>query len=175
MSVFLIVESLCAMTNGAGGIIIKEVIKMTFKTIIEITEGSTGNHIRGKGDIYISPTNMETFVDLLEKCNGVLRMSIIPYLINTEDMALYELLYYCFDVEMLDIPRSYFIEFPKGNVLAEEIVNNIKPKIVVAKNDKSFLIKTLKDYLKSMNKMAFEEDRNSDKSLEKAELFYQIY
>jgi len=148
---------------------------MAIESIIEKTLNAKGNYCRNSGDIYISPTNMESFAKYLDSCNDISSILITPYLVNTEDGALYELHYYEFMLEVLDTPQSYFIEYSKSNTLPEEIVNNIKPKAVVAKNDKDFLIKSLENYLKNMKGMAFEQDRNSNKRLEKANLFYQIF
>jgi len=83
--------------------------------------------------------------------------------------------YYEFELEVIDVPQSYYVEYREGNRLAEEIVNNIKPKAIIAKNDKAFLVKSLQNYLKNMEGMMFEQDRNSNKRLENADLFYQIF
>ncbi|MCL2163706.1 MAG: hypothetical protein FWH55_04765 [Oscillospiraceae bacterium] len=148
---------------------------MTTEDIIKKTLGNKGNYCRGNGDIYISPMNMGNFVNYLDDCDDVPSVLITPYLINTEDDDLYELHYYEFELEAQDTAQSYFVEHQEGNVLPEEIVKSIKPKVIIAKNDKAFLIKSLHNYLKSMERMDFEQDRNNNKRLEKAVLFYQIF
>jgi len=118
---------------------------------------------------------MEGFVDGLKNCNDTISILLTPYLVNIEEDALYELHYYEFELEMLDVDHSYYIEYMENNSLPKEIVNNIKPKAIVAKSDKAFLIESLQNYLKSMRKMVFEEDRKSDIRLQDAGLYYQIF
>ena len=148
---------------------------MTIKAIIQKTLTAKGNHTRGNEDTYIAPSNMETFVEDIGNCSDFTSILITPYLFNTEDDALYELHYYEFELEIRDVPQSYYAEYQEGNILADEIVNNIKPKAIIAKNDKVFLVKSLQNYLKNMESMVFAQDRKINKSLENADLFYQIF
>jgi len=148
---------------------------MNIETILKKTIEDKENHIRGNGDVYITPKNMESFTNYLKNCDCVPNLLVTPYLINTKEDALLELHYYEFELEVLDVPQSYFVEYPDGNNLPEEIIKNIKPKAIVAKNDKTFSIDSLRHYIRYMQGMEFEKDRNSNKKLEKADLFYQIF
>jgi hypothetical protein len=148
---------------------------MKIQQIIKEIEQFEGNHTRNDGDIYITPSNMDKFAGHMENCEVVASILITPYLINLKDKSLYELLYYTFEMEVLEISNSNYIEYAKENVLPEEITRNIKPKAVVNGKDKDFYIKALNDYLKAMKNMAFEDNRKSDTSLLNAQLFYQIF
>jgi len=100
---------------------------------------------------------------------------IIPYLVNLKDEAMYELLYYDFEIKVArNGSESSYVEHDKNNILPEEIIRNIKPKAITTKKDKQFYLSALRDYLNAMKKMTFECDRKSNKSLLNAELFYQI-
>lgn len=148
---------------------------MKIQHIVKEIEKFEGNHIRDNGDVYIAPSNMDKFAGYIENCEVIESILVTPYLINLEDKSLYELLYYTFEMEVLEKSNSNYIEYAKGNVLPEEITRNIKPKAVVDRKDKKFYIKALNDYLKAMKNMAFEVDRKSDTSLLNAQLFYQIF
>lgn len=148
---------------------------MRIQHIISEIEQFDGNHVRENGDIYISPSNMDKFETYLENCDDIETILITPYLINLKDGALYELHYYEFEIEMLNASKSNYVEYAEGNMLPKEIIDNIKPKAIIAKKDKDFLLKVLHDYLKAMRHMTFEQDRKCDKRLENAELFYQIF
>jgi hypothetical protein len=77
----------------------------------------------------------------LENSVEIETILITPYLINLKDGALYELHYYEFEIEVLYVPKSNYVEYAEGNILTKEITNNIKPKAVVSQKDKSFLLK----------------------------------
>lgn len=148
---------------------------MRIQQIIREIEKLNGNHFRESGDIYISPSNMDKLATYLENCEDIETILITPYLINLKDGSLYELLYYAFEVDVLDISNSNYIDYAEGNVLPKEIICNIKPKAVVARKDKHFLLRVLYDYLKAMKHMTFKQDRKHDTRLENAELYYQIF
>ncbi|NLW47276.1 MAG: hypothetical protein GXY86_08070 [Firmicutes bacterium] len=148
---------------------------MRLQQIIKEIGQLNGNHIRESGDIYISPANIEKLGIYLENSDDIETILITPYLINLKDGALYELHYYEFEIEVLNVPKSNYVEYGEGNMLPKEITNNIKPKVVVSQKDKTFLLKALYDYLKAMGQMTFEQDRKHDERLENAELFYQIF
>ncbi|NMA64903.1 MAG: hypothetical protein GX957_01510 [Clostridiaceae bacterium] len=148
---------------------------MGIKQIMKKIEQLDGNYIRESGDIYISPANIDKLGIYLENSDDIETILITPYLINLKDGALYELHYYEFEIEVLNIPKSNYVEYAEGNILSKEITSNIKPKAVVSQKDKNFLLEALQDYLKAMGQMAFEQDRKHDKRLENAELFYQIF
>jgi len=148
---------------------------MTIEAITKEILSYKGNFCRRKSDIFISPLNMRIFVKRLEACDDIPETLITPYLLNTKDGKVYELLYYEFLFEMCDVPKSCFIEFPSSNILSEEIVNNIKPRAFFAKNDKEFLISTLLNYLEKMDGMTFEDEKKPDDFFENASLFYQIF
>ena len=148
---------------------------MRIQQIIKEIEQLNGNYIRESGDIYISPANIDKLRLYLENSDDIETILITPYLINLKDGVLYELHYYEFEIEALDVPKSNYVEYAESNILPKEITNNIKPKVIVYQKDKAFLLKALDDYLKAMSQMTFEQDRRHDKRLENAELFYQIF
>jgi len=149
--------------------------EMRIRQIIKEIKQLNGNYIRGNGDIYISPANMDKLAAYLENCEDIETILITPYLINLKDGGLYELLYYEFEVEVLNISNSEYIDYTEGNVLPKEITSNIKPKAIIARKDRSFLLRVLHDYFKAMKNMTFVQDRKSNLRLDKAELFYQIF
>jgi hypothetical protein len=148
---------------------------MKTQQIINEIQKMNGNYIRESGHVYISPSNMSKLGIYFENSDDVETILITPYLINIIDEALYELHYYEFEIEVLNVSKSNYLEFSGGNILPNEITNNIKSKAVVSQKDKRFLIKALQDYLTAMGQMTFEQDRQHDKRLENAELFYQIF
>lgn len=148
---------------------------MRLQQIIKEIGQLNGNHIRESGDIYISPVNIDKLGMYLENSDDIETILITPYLINLKDRALYELHYYEFEIEVLNVPKSKYVEYAEGNILPKEMTNNIKPKAVVSQKDKNFLLKALQGYLKTMGQMTFEQDRKHDKRLENTELFYQIF
>ena len=148
---------------------------MTFEYSLNCVLKAEGNYCQGNGEIYISLVNMKNFVKLLESCDAITNMLITPFLINTDDGALYELHYYEFEIERFNESHSFYIEYAEGNALPKEIVNNLKPKAIVAKNDEAFLINVLNNYLTKMEGMKFEQDRKSNIRIEKASLFFQVY
>lgn len=105
----------------------------------------------------------------------MLNILITPYLIIEDYNIVYELHYYEFELEIIDIQKSYFVEHPQGNILPKEITKNIKPKGIVAAGDKKFYLKSLCNYLIKMRKMEFLYDKEKDKRLEKSELYFQIF
>ena len=148
---------------------------MMFEDAIKKIENSEGNYCRSSGTTYISPENMKIFANYLTQCEDIQDMLVTPYLINLEDSAISELLYHQFMIEILDVSRVSFLEFPSGNTLPKEIVDNIKPKVTVPKGNRETLSIILNEYLTKMDEMLFAEYRNCSKSLEKAMLFYEIF
>ena len=152
---------------------------MNFETIVSQIQTAEGNHFRANGNIYISPANMTGLVDFIVSCDesviNELDILITPYLINLKDQALYELHYYEFGLEVLDVSESFYVEHNIKNSLPKEIIDNIKPKAVAAKFDRHFVIMALQGYLGSMSKMDFKQDRAKCQMLEGADLFYQIF
>jgi len=148
---------------------------MTLEAISKEIESASGNLRTAYGAIYITPENMKKFANILATCEDGQEILIVPYLINLEESGTYELLYYQFVMELLDVPQSYFLEFHPQNALPKEIVDNIKPKAVIPNNDKALLVDMLQEYLAKMDVMLFEKDRNSNERLKEAKLFYQIF
>lgn len=148
---------------------------MSITLIIRKIESFDGNYCRSNNDIYISSKNMWCFLEMIEKQEQMLNMLITPYLIIEDSNFVYELHYYEFELEIINIQKSYFVEHFQGNTLPEEIVKNIKSKGVVAEGDKAFYLKALQQYLIEMEKMEFKYDKEHDKKLEKASLYFQIF
>jgi len=67
------------------------------------------------------------------------------------------------------------MDYPTGNILPEEIVRNLKPKVIISKTNIDSTYKVLHNYLEKMDAMKFEEERTSSKTLKDANLYYQIY
>ena len=148
---------------------------MKFETIRQEIEGAIENFHTAHGDIYITSENMKKFANTLSNCDDEQEVLIVPYLINLEEGGTYELLYYQFLIEILDVSQSHFLEFHPKNVLPREIVEKIKPKAVVPSGDKAIFVNVLQEYLAKMDEMLFEECRNADERLKAAKLFYQIF
>lgn len=78
-------------------------------------------------------------------------------------------------MEVCDLEKSYFVEYPKESLLSKEIVNNFKPKVFVARNDFIFYEQVLNDYLKNIQKLSFKEERKVDSRLENSILYFQVF
>jgi len=148
---------------------------MTLNAINKEIESADGNLHTAYGGIYITSENMKSCATLLTSCEDNQEILITPYLINLEEGGTYELLYYQFVIELLDVPQSYFLDFHPQNALPKEIVDNIKPKAVIPNGDKALLANVLLEYLAKMDAMSFEADRNANERLKNAKLFYQIF
>ena len=122
-------------------------------------------------DYYVE---MRQYVRDLETCDEITHVFIDAFLIDHKQGGVYELLYYGISAEVDDIAHSHFIEFPKRNCLPKEILENIKPQLIVARGDEALLIDYLYHYLECMDKMEFKQDRDSSEDLKDAELYYQI-
>jgi hypothetical protein len=149
--------------------------RMKLEDVINRMRELEGNYNSQCREVYFSPENIKKFLLDIACCENFKEMLITPYLINIENKCVYELTYYEFSIDMTDVKKSYFIEYSETNILPKEITENIKPKVVVAKDDKDFLIKALQNYLKSMSDMLFEEERKADDRLNLAKLFYQFF
>ena len=78
-------------------------------------------------------------------------------------------------IEVCDSENSYLVDYPEGNLLTKEIVDNFKPKAFVALNDITFYERVLNDYLKNIQRALFKEERKSDSRLEKSMLYFQVF
>lgn len=148
---------------------------MSIELIIRKIESFDGNYGRDNDDIYISPANMDLFLEMIEKQEKIPNILITPYLIIEGSNTVYELHYYEFELEIMDIQKSYFVGYPQGNGLPEEIIKNIKPKGIVAEGDKEFYLKAVHDYLMKMRNMEFLYDKEKDERLEESRLYFQIF
>ena len=70
---------------------------------------------------------------------------------------------------------GYLVDYPEGNLLTKEIVDNFKPKAFVALNDITFYERVLNDYLKNIQRALCKEERKSDSRLEKSMLYFQVF
>jgi len=147
---------------------------MTLKRIVRKFENVEGNFWLS-GAVYISPENMKKYANNLTKCEDGQELLITPYLMDLGGMGIYELRYYEFLIEFLDVPQAYFLEYLPGNTLPKEITENIKPKAIIPNDNKMVLTDILLDYLTKMDGMVFEEERNAYDVLRSAKLFYQIF
>ena len=149
---------------------------MKLNKFIEILEQMESNYSAINGDIYISPTNIEKGISLLENAEDIGSILITPFLIDTESGMKYELHYYEFELEFKNISKSFYLKYPKGNKLPEEILNNLYPKAVVSIGDKSFFINALRRYLNVIKTMKFEGEKKAFASeLNNHILYFQIY
>lgn len=148
---------------------------METEMIINVLEESPGNFCRNQNDIYISLDNMLTIPDLVKKSGKLHSLLITPYLIGGDNYMIFELHYYEFEIEVCDLEKSYFTDYPKGNLLSKEVIDNFKPKAFVAINDFAFYEKILNDYLKNIQMASFEEEKNLNNKLENSVLYFQIF
>lgn len=148
---------------------------MKFNNLLELILNMDGKHYRKTGGVYMSLVDIEKFPALIQMCDDIQSILITPFLINTKIDALYELHYYEFEIEISNILQSHYLEYPQGNVLPKEIVENIKPKAIVSQSDKIFFVNALSSYFTAMRKMTFESDKLSNSVLNDANLYFQIY
>jgi hypothetical protein len=148
---------------------------MNFNQLVETIEQMSGNYFRRIDDIYVLPANIDKLPEFLDNCYDFQSILITPFLINMRKDAFYELYYYEFEIEVRDIPKSHYIEHRKENALPKEIVENIKPKAIISREDNAFLKSSLISYLAAMKKMTFEIDKLSNVSLKDSSLYFQIY
>lgn len=148
---------------------------MKFNNLVEIIQNMDGNYSGKTGGLYILPANIEKFPEMINSCDDIQSILITPFLLNTASETLYELHYYEFEIEVSDIPKSYYVEYPQGNMLPKEIVESIKPKAVASKGDRAFYVNALDQYFTAMRKMTFESDKLAITALNKANLYFQIY
>jgi len=143
--------------------------------IISKLEKEPGNFCRNQNEIYISLNNMLTLQNLIKESGELHSILITPYLIDKGNPIIFELHYYEFEMEVCDLEKSYFVEYPKESLLSKEIVNNFKPKVFVARNDFIFYEQVLNDYLKNIQKLSFKEERKVDSRLENSILYFQVF
>jgi|GEM_PF-5176228 len=148
---------------------------MNFDTVVELVQNMDGNYRLRVDDVYISPANIEKLPEMIDACDDIQSILITPFLISLTENKLYELHYYEFELEIVSLTHSHYIEYNQGNCLPKEIVENIKPKAVVAQKDKTFYITALNNYLTAISRMTFEDDRLSSSVLSDADLYFQIY
>ena len=148
---------------------------MKFNNIIESIKNMNGNYFQKTGSLYILPANIERLPEMINCCDDFQSILITPFLVNTVKDTVYELHYYEFEIEVSNTLNSFYIEYPQGNVLPKEIVENIKPKAIAAKEDVSFFVNALNSYFAAMSKMTFESDKLLIKDLHGANLYFQIY
>ncbi|MBC8559581.1 hypothetical protein [Fumia xinanensis] len=148
---------------------------METKKIINILEKSPGNFCKNQNDIYISLDNMLTIPNLVKKSGKLHSLLITPYLINRDNHMIFELHYYEFEIEVCDLEKSYFVDYPKENLLSKELIDNFKPKAFVAINDFAFYERILNDYLKNIQMTSFEEEKTLDSRLENSMLYFQVF
>lgn len=147
---------------------------MNFIECIQKIESMNGNIQSTTGTPYITAENIEKLPLILEDCDELHDILITPYLIPM-DMALYELHYYEFAIEISNISNSYYLEYSENNNLPLEITKNLKPKAVASKMDRSFFLSALEKYISSMKQMDFLYDKMCIPKLQKANLYFQIF
>lgn len=148
---------------------------METEMIINALKENPGNFCRDQNDIYISLDNMLMVPNLVKKSGKLHSLLITPYLIGRDSHMIFELHYYEFEIEVCDLERSYFVEYPKGNLLSKEVIDNFKPKAFVAINDFAFYEKILNDYFKNIQMASFEVEKNLDGKLENSVLYFQVF
>lgn len=148
---------------------------MKTEMIINKLEKSPGNFCRDQNEIYISLSNMLTVPNLVKESEELHSILITPYLIGKDNHTVFELHYYEFEIEVCELDKSYLIDYPEGNLLSKEIIDNFKPKAFVALNDFAFYERTLNNYLKNIQKASFKEEIKSDSRLENSMLYFQVF
>lgn len=145
---------------------------MRISEAIRTVYAQNGN-LHRYNSIYITPSNLESFVKLIQDCQTMQGILITPFLISQDPGAVFELHYYEFDIDVFD-GASHFVEYNKRNCLPSEITKNIKPKAIISPGDKQFYITALKHYISGMEKMTFADILTHYPQLQNAELFYQV-
>ena len=148
---------------------------MSLEIIISELEKSPGNLCRNQNEIYISLNNMLTVPSLIKKSEELYSILITPYLIDKNVSVIFELHYYEFDIEVCDSEESYLVDYPNGNLLSKDIIDNFKPGAFVALRDFDFYEKILNNYLVNIQKASFKEERKSDNRLDNSMLYFQIF
>jgi hypothetical protein len=151
---------------------------MRFDQISAKIKEMAGNICLREGDSYILPKNIDFLPAFLDDCNDFHGVLITPFLLNIKNDAicsLCELHCYEFDFEIEDISQSYYIEYPKRNILPKEIIDNIKPRANCAIGDSEFMKDALTKYFVAMKEMSFEDEILAHPEFKKKNLYYQIY
>lgn len=123
---------------------------------------------------YISQENMYGLLNVIKDSESVPSLLITPYLINVQELKIYELHYYEYDIEItsgLSEAKKYALD----NNLPNEIIEGIIPGIIVNSKDYKFAVKELKSYLDSMGNMLFENIIKDYPIFSKRNLCYQIF
>ncbi|QIK86793.1 hypothetical protein G7061_09285 [Erysipelothrix sp. HDW6B] len=126
------------------------------------------------GSTYISPKNICGLLDIIEENKTVPSILITPYLINVEDLRVYELHDYEFDIDVTE-GETIVLKYNKNNSLPDELTKRINPGIRVSKDNYSFAINELRKYLDAMETMTFNDVTNTYSFLTKENLYYQIF
>lgn len=137
---------------------------------------SNNENISLLGNTYISQKNMFKFLECIKIEKEVPNILITPYLVNTVDSKVFELMYYEFDIDVRDgAPEVIKFDNNNNNEFPDELVKGIYPGIKVSKHDYEFAYSELNKYLNSMNKMNFFEVINHYPFFKKEDLYYQVF
>lgn len=147
---------------------------MKIESLIEEINGMKKN-ISINNSIYIIPQNMDKLIDTIKDNKKVPSILLVPYLIGENKDAIYELLNCEFDVEVQNGVSITKKEFPQNNRLPEKIKSSIYPGITVDEEQFEDAIFEICNYLDSMNKMDFSEEKRIDDRLNNSRLYYQIF
>ena len=148
---------------------------MEAKKIIIALENCPGNFSRHPNDIYITLSNMLVLPNLVKNSGRLHSFLITPYLVNQDTHTFFELHYYEFEIEVGEWEKSYYVDYPKRNLLPNEIIDNFKPKAFVTQNDFTFYEKALNDYFKNIKKSSFAEEKKFNSDLKTSKLYFQIF
>lgn len=133
-----------------------------------------GNY-KKENNVYISSNNIKKIMDYIKNDKIMFSILITPYLINEKTGALYELLYYEQNIEIIEEGLSNYVDYNINNLLPKEVTDNFYPKINVNKTDCEFLIKYLNHYFNKMDNLKFKDVKNSHKELIDTKLYYQVF
>ena len=113
--------------------------------------------------------------NLIRDFNSEGGILITPFLVSINPELIFELLYYEFVIDILNVAESFSRDYPIGNGLPKEIIENIKPRAIAALGDKRFVEVVLGDYFKAMRRMRFDSVLEAYPELSQANLYYQMY
>lgn len=140
------------------------------ESLVKILENPQNIH-RGKS-VYVSQKNLDSFIDAIDDSTNLIDLLIIPFLIYEDNV--FELHDYEFDISVTG-KQSYTTEYDNGNILPKEIVQNLKPKAIVAVGDDKYYTKTMRQYANSMKKMTFCDIIEIYPELQKSSIYYQLF
>lgn len=126
------------------------------------------------GNTYISAENMDVFAKRLIEINPIKGILLTPYLIENNNKGIFELHYYEFEIDFKG-DKTFYVEHNLLNTLPSEIIQYIKPRVIISEKDPSLYFNIIRDYLNNMKKMQFRDIIEHYPKLKNSKIFYQIF